>query len=85
MQILFSHVFSIKNTGCIFVGERVNVTILGAKFGQSNGGSGSTGEGRGAGGGLEKKGKNVLPSPHLPPPKAYPSSLDRRLGGPHLL
>lgn len=53
----------------------MNVTILGAKFGQSNGGGGSTGEGRGAEGGLKKKGKNVLPSPNLPPPKAYPSSL----------
>ena len=63
----------------------MNVTISAAKFGQSNGGGGSTGEGRGAGGGLEKKGKNILPSTHLPPPNAYPSSLDRRLGGSHLL
>ena len=32
-------------------GERVNVTILGTKFGQSNKGGGSTGEGGGGGGG----------------------------------
>ena len=63
-------------------GERVNVTILGTKFGQSNKGGGSTGEG---GVSLERKGKTLLPSPPLPPPKAYPSSLDQRLGGPHLL
>ena len=66
-------------------GERVNVTLLGTKFGQSNEGGGSTGEGEGVG--LERKGKTLLSPPpvSLPLPKACPSSLDRRLGGPHLL
>ena len=42
---------------------------------------------KGGGGGLVWKGKGRLfyPPPPLPPPKAYPSSLDQRLGGPHLL
>ena len=48
-------------------GERVNVTILGTKFGQSNEGGRSTGEGGGVG--LERKGKTLLPlTPPLPSP-----------------
>lgn len=68
-------------------GERVNVTILGTKFGQSNEGGGSTGEeGRGwFGKGREDSLFPHPPPPSFPPPKACPSSLDRRLGGPHLL
>ena len=52
-------------------GERVNVTIVGTKFGQSNEESGSTGEGGGVG--LVRKGKTLLPPPpSLPPPFPRP-------------
>ena len=55
-------------------GERVNVTILGTKFGQSNKGGGSTGEGGGGGGvSLDRKGKTLLPS--SPPSPAQSLSL----------
>ena len=47
-------------------GERVNVTILGTKFGQSNEGGGSTGEGWGVG--LERKEKTLLSPSPLPSP-----------------
>ena len=57
-------------------GERVNVTILGTKFGRSNEGGGSTGERERGGGGVVWKGKGRL---FYPPPPAP------RLGGPHLL
>ena len=53
-------------------GERVNVTILGTKFGQSNKGGGSTGEG---GGGLVWKGKGRLFYPPPPPSPAQSLSL----------
>jgi len=60
-----------------FTGEQVKVTILGTKFGQSNEGGGSTGEGEGGWFGKEREDSFTPPPPHFPldqqhPPPPFP-------------